>query len=142
MIKDKRKSVRQPIGYTAWVALEADQLHGCVLSNISESGARIDIDESKEIPDEFTLLLASNGSARRKCRVIWRKPRQIGVSFDRRLGDTEKTTLATKLDGETGAAPAETVTVKVEPAESTRAALPRSELPAPHRATSRLLNGR
>jgi hypothetical protein len=98
MIKDKRKSVRRPVRYTAWVALEAGQLHGCVLSDVSDSGARIDIDETKEIPDQFTLLLASNGSAQRKCRVIWRQPRQIGVTFDRTLGHIEAATLAPKAD--------------------------------------------
>ncbi len=85
MLKDKRKSLRRPMRYTAWVALAPDQLHGCVLSDISETGARIDIDDSKTIPDQFMLLLSSNGAARRKCRVVWRKPRQIGVKFERRF---------------------------------------------------------
>jgi hypothetical protein len=118
MAKDKRKAVRRPIRYTAWVALDGNELHGCVLSDISESGARIDIDETKEIPDQFTLLLSNNGSAQRKCRVIWRKPRQIGVTFDRRVTETEKTALAPKHIGENEAAPSEIETVNVEPAES------------------------
>lgn len=75
MAKDKRKSVRRPIRYTAWVALKDNELHGCVLGDISDTGARIDIDESKEIPDEFTLWLSSTGTARRVCKVVWRKPR-------------------------------------------------------------------
>jgi PilZ domain len=118
MVKDKRKAVRRPIRYTAWVALDGNELHGCVLSDISESGARIDIDETKEIPDQFNLLLSNNGSAQRKCRVIWRKPRQIGVSFDRRVTEAEKTALAPKHVDEPASAPAETETVNVEPAES------------------------
>jgi hypothetical protein len=115
MIKDKRKSVRRPVRYTAWVALEAGQLHGCVLSDVSDSGARIDIDETKEIPDQFTLLLASNGSAQRKCRVIWRQPRQIGVTFDRTPGHIEAATLAPRADGKRETvAPTEIVKVGAE----------------------------
>jgi hypothetical protein len=52
-MKDKRKALRRPMRYTAWVAVEGDQLHGCVLSDVSKSGARIDVDDSKAIPDSF-----------------------------------------------------------------------------------------
>ena len=45
MIKDKRKSVRRPMRYTAWVLLEGDEQHGCSLSDISVTGARLDIDD-------------------------------------------------------------------------------------------------
>ena len=82
-MKDKRKALRRPMRYTAWVALAPGQLHGCVLADISDTGGRIDVDNSDTIPDSFMLWLASNGSARRNCRVVWRKPRQIGVTFDR-----------------------------------------------------------
>jgi hypothetical protein len=94
MPKDKRKSLRRPIRYTAWLMLEADRLHGCVLSNVSDTGSRIDVEDAKTIPDYFLLLLSGNGSAQRKCRVVWRKPRQVGV----------KTTLVPKRDADTDAA--------------------------------------
>jgi len=113
MLKDKRKSLRRPMRYTAWVALAPDQLHGCVLSDISETGARVDIDDSKKIPDYFLLLLSRNGSARRKCRVVWRKPRQVGVKFERSLPAGERATLVPKLDADTDATKAE-----AEPAKS------------------------
>jgi hypothetical protein len=102
MIKDKRKALRRPVRYTAWVALEDKQLHGCVLSDVSDTGARIDIDETKMIADHFTLFLSSNGSARRKCKVVWRKPRQIGVTFEQRLNEAEHATLVPKLDANHG----------------------------------------
>jgi hypothetical protein len=43
---------------------------------------RGDVHDSEAVPDNFVLLLAANGSAWRRCRVIWRKPRQLGVKFD------------------------------------------------------------
>jgi hypothetical protein len=98
MVKDKRTAPRRPIRYTAWIALKVDILHGCVLSDVSDSGARIDIDDSASIPDKFMLLLSSNGSARRKCRVVWRKPRQLGVRFERRLIDGDRATLVPRHD--------------------------------------------
>jgi hypothetical protein len=110
MIKDKRKALRRPIRYTAWLALEPGQLHGCVLSDISNTGARIDVEDSKTVPDQFMLWLSNSGSARRKCRVIWRKPHQVGVKFERRLATSDRATLVPTLDA--GAVKAE-----AEPAE-------------------------
>ena len=45
MQKDKRKSRRQPLRYGAWMALDNEKLHGCVLSDISDTGARLDVEE-------------------------------------------------------------------------------------------------
>jgi hypothetical protein len=54
----------------------------CTLLDISDSGARLALPASTEVPDEFVLLLSANGKARRRCRVAWRGNRdQIGVQF-------------------------------------------------------------
>jgi hypothetical protein len=82
--------------YTAWALLAADEKHGCVLSDISDAGARIDVEDSKKIPDQFFLLLSGNGKARRACHVIWRKPQQIGVHFERKLTGAEAAALMSK----------------------------------------------
>jgi hypothetical protein len=82
MLKDKRKQRRRPIRYTAWLALAPDELIGCELSDISDTGARIDVEDTTNIPDGFFLFLSSTGAARRRCSVIWRKPHQLGVKFE------------------------------------------------------------
>ena len=100
MIKEKRLARRQPLRYTAWVAVTAEQRLGCVVSDISDTGARIDVQDSNVIPDQFVLLLSSNGAARRFCRVVWRKPTQMGVKFERSLADAANATLAPKADAD------------------------------------------
>jgi hypothetical protein len=80
--------------YTAWIALGADRLQGCVLADVSDTGCRIDIENVDIVPQNFTLWLARNGSARRKCKVVWRNARQIGVAFDRLVFDPEQVPLA------------------------------------------------
>ena len=101
--KDKRKQRRKPMRYTAWLALAPKELHGCVLSDISDSGARVDVEDSSKVPDRFFLFLSSNGAARRVCRVVWRKPTQLGVKFERTFA--EAGTLA-PVGGEPGQEPA------------------------------------
>jgi hypothetical protein len=92
-MSDKRKSLRRLVRYKAWLVLGADKRQNCYLSDISETGARIDIDQADEVPDRFLLWLAANGAARRLCHVVWRKPRQIGVTFEQRLADDARAAL-------------------------------------------------
>jgi hypothetical protein len=106
MIKEKRRAKRQPLRYTAWVALTAEQRHGCVVSDVSDTGARIDVQDSKILPDYFVLMLTSTGAARRYCRVMWRQPTQVGVKFERSLAEAAQATLAPKTAADAKAAPA------------------------------------
>lgn len=104
MQKDKRKSRRQPLRYSAWMALDNEKLHGCVLSDISDTGARLDVEDSAAMPDRFRLLLSGSGSARRDCRVVWRAPAQIGVAFEKRPSDAANATLVPKPNADAAAA--------------------------------------
>jgi hypothetical protein len=114
MAREKRVVRRKPLRYTAWVALTAEQRHGCVVSDVSDSGARIDVQDSKVLPDHFVLLLTNTGAARRYCRVMWRKPTQVGVKFARSLAEAATGIPASKSK----AAAAEAKPAATEPAES------------------------
>jgi len=121
MLNDKRKALRRPLRYSAWMALDNDKLHSCVLSDVSETGARLDVKDPSAVPDQFVLLLSGSGSARRNCRVVWRTPTHVGVAFAKRLTDMTDVRTAPKAEVE-----ANTETTKdaaepakpVEPAES------------------------
>src|SRR5581483_3556795 len=78
---DKRKTRRYRLRHNAWLMTEGGQRCECVVTDISDKGAHINIPDSDAVPDTFMLLLAENGSTRRRCRVIWSKPREIGVKF-------------------------------------------------------------
>ena len=95
--------------YTAWIALDAGRLQGCVLADVSDTGCRIDVENVDIVPEQFTLWLARNGSARRKCKVVWRNERQIGVAFDRPVFNPEQVPLAPEIPAEI---------VSIEPGET------------------------
>lgn len=99
MLTNNRKFLRRDVRYTAWLLLAGNQLHGCVLSNASDQGACIDVEDSDVVPDKFTLLLSSSGKARRQCRVVWRKPQRVGVKFEQRLVG-KKGTVMPVFDGD------------------------------------------
>lgn len=90
MLNDKRKAARRPLRYTAWISTGPNVTHGCALSDISDTGARLDVENSKTIPKRFVLMLSSKGNAKRKCTVVWRTDSQIGVAFDKRPAPGDK----------------------------------------------------
>jgi hypothetical protein len=102
MAKDKRRAIRRTMRYSAVLVFAGGAQRPCVLSDISDTGARIDV-------ERFTLLLSGNGSPRRNCRVVWREPKQVGVNFDGRLPPDERT----------GLVPAMTVDYPAETADAT-----------------------
>ncbi len=52
----------------------------CVVRNISETGAALEVASPVGIPAEFNLLISGN-VAKRPCRVVWVKDKRIGVAF-------------------------------------------------------------
>ena len=79
---EQRKSRRQPLRQAAWISLgDHCPLVRCVLWDISDCGARLMAARSPaDLPDRFILLL-SEQSVQRNCRVIWRNDRFVGVQF-------------------------------------------------------------
>jgi hypothetical protein len=81
MVDNKRKVQRQPMSYAAWIAQEGKPLRRCVVADISETGARLKVEELESIPEEFILVLSRRAGTRRRCRVAWRNEGHIGVEF-------------------------------------------------------------
>jgi hypothetical protein len=52
----------------------------CRVRNLSQIGACLEVVSQVGIPDEFTLLIEYD-HLKRRCRVVWRNPRQLGVEF-------------------------------------------------------------
>jgi hypothetical protein len=53
----------------------------CTVRNISDTGAALDVASPLYFPDRFTLAVHTD-EMRRPCRVVWRRQRRIGVSFE------------------------------------------------------------
>jgi hypothetical protein len=51
----------------------------CTVRNMSATGAALDVTSPLGIPAQFTLV--TDGS-HTPCRVVWRKEKRIGVTFD------------------------------------------------------------
>lgn len=58
-----------------------EQRLDCVVLNLSAQGASLSLNADATIPFAFDLTI--DGERRhRRCRVVWRMERQLGISFD------------------------------------------------------------
>jgi hypothetical protein len=81
MSADNRKSARRRLATHAVLRAKAAPIQGCIVRDISESGARIAVVGVANLPDEFDLILARNGTVSRHCHVVWRGEKEVGVKF-------------------------------------------------------------
>jgi len=78
-----RRENRQEDGRRAWLdARGGSALLNCTVLDISESGAKLAIDEADRIPENFSLWLSRKGQPRYACRVVWRSFDAVGVTFE------------------------------------------------------------
>jgi hypothetical protein len=52
----------------------------CTVRNLANTGAMLEVVSQAAIPHQFTLALSADRSHRR-CHVVWRKDKRIGVTF-------------------------------------------------------------
>ena len=52
----------------------------CIVRNMSDTGAALEVDSPVGIPDAFSLLIKPE-FIKRDCRVVWRTATRIGVQF-------------------------------------------------------------
>jgi hypothetical protein len=79
--EERRRSIRHRTlkGGTIVYNNEASTLT-CLVRNISDSGARLEVENSLAVPATFTLKF-SDGRAL-ACSIAWRREKAIGVTFD------------------------------------------------------------
>ena len=77
------------------------------LTDLSSTGARVSVAVRKDIPERFTLYFHDDTS--RRCRLVWRSPKSIGIEFvfverrsgkDRRKGGDTRSEDEKRLIGE------------------------------------------
>jgi len=52
----------------------------CVIRNMSDTGAALEVESQIGIPESFTLLIKPERT-KRDCRVAWRSGKRIGIRF-------------------------------------------------------------
>ena len=76
---EARKTKRRRVLDTGLIRFR-DMSICCVVRNLSEAGAALDIGSQVGIPDQFTLIVVPQKKIY-SCAAVWRKDRRIGVRF-------------------------------------------------------------
>jgi hypothetical protein len=53
----------------------------CLVRNISDGGANLEVESQIGIPNSFDLVIDTE-HGNQHCHVVWRKARRIGIVFD------------------------------------------------------------
>jgi hypothetical protein len=77
---EARKTKRRRVLVDPGLIRFGDMSICCVVRDMSEAGAALDIGSQIGIPDRFTLIVVPKKKIY-SCAVVWRKDRRIGVAF-------------------------------------------------------------
>jgi PilZ domain len=77
---ERRANPRKKILMSGGIEFAGGHIN-CLISEISISGAAIEITNPEDIPDRFNLVFKAD-EAHIPCRVVWRQEERIGVAFD------------------------------------------------------------
>lgn len=86
---NQRHNGRRPIFIRALLLREDKSNLPCTLVDISDTGARLIVEDTSEVPDRFTIVMTEQGVPRRSCRLIWRGETDIGVVFEADKSDSK-----------------------------------------------------
>jgi hypothetical protein len=82
-VQGRRNSTRSRVLRGAKIILGTSSVMDCVVRNVTKSGARLQITNTVELPEDLGLTF-DGGRSIRECRVVWRTVSETGVKFVRR----------------------------------------------------------
>ena len=77
---ENRRSVFRKNAFTFGTLLLACGEVGCLVWDVTETGAQIEVEDEQAVPDRFRLRLTEDG-APRPVAVAGRRSRRIGLTF-------------------------------------------------------------
>ena len=82
-MNEKREIQRRRTLKAGTIRVDAKYTIDCLVRDLSNTGASLEIESPIGIPNRFTLVTKKDRE-HRSCHVIWWSPRRIGVRFKQR----------------------------------------------------------
>ena len=74
------ESLSQP----GWITLEGGfAARQCVVQDLSTTGAKVTIEDPNSLPAKLRLAFSRDARTGRRCEVVWRRGKSVGVKFVR-----------------------------------------------------------
>jgi hypothetical protein len=95
-MQDRRASARDKVLLGGRAEVDARAGMNCVVRNLSENGACVEVDGYARVPEEINLTIISKGRAY-LARVIWREANRLGLAFRAMITDSGGSDLDARL---------------------------------------------
>ena len=96
-MQDRRQSVRDKVLYGGVAEInESGSTMDCVVRNISERGACVELDQAAKLPEEMNLTIARKDRSF-LARLIWRQANKVGLAFRMMTSDAPVSDLDERL---------------------------------------------
>jgi hypothetical protein len=96
-MRDRRQSVRGKVLYSGVADInERGATTNCVVRNVSEQGACVEIDPTARLPEQMNLTIARKGRYY-LARLIWRQANKVGLAFRMMTSDAPVSDLDERL---------------------------------------------
>jgi hypothetical protein len=77
---ERRTNVRKPVLMSGSIKF-ADTTVNCLICDMSISGATIEVTNSQDIPERFSIHFKGDDTPL-PCYVVWRKADRVGLAFE------------------------------------------------------------
>ena len=78
--RERRGNARSRVLKGVKIVLGKSSIIDCVVRNLTNSGARICLQSTVDLPEKFDLTF-DGGYSFRQCRIVWRNVTETGVQF-------------------------------------------------------------
>lgn len=95
-MQDRRAKARDKVLLGGRADAEARSSMNCVVRNLSENGACVEVEAHARVPDEINLTIARKGRSY-LARVIWREANRLGLAFRAMITDPGGSDLDARL---------------------------------------------
>ena len=79
-MQDRRANARDKVLFGARAEIDARSSMNCVVRNLSENGACVEVEGHARVPEEINLTIPRKGRSY-LARVIWRQANRLGLAF-------------------------------------------------------------
>ena len=84
LLSSKKRESRKSLSQPGWITLEGGfAARQCVVQDLSTTGAKVTIDDPNTLPTTLRLAFSRDARTGRRCEVVWRRGKSVGVKFVR-----------------------------------------------------------
>jgi PilZ domain len=84
LLSSKKRESRKSLSQPGWITLEGGfAARQCVVQDLSATGAKVTIDNPNSLPTKLRLAFSRDARTGRRCEVVWRRGKSVGVKFVR-----------------------------------------------------------